>query len=443
MFPKKIGLLLWCFAFSLSLSAEHLTIIAKKGDGAYSILREYGLLEFPCNLAEFYRLNKLKKNAGLHAGRTYKLPIDMLTYNGKSIRTTTNNKNYDRAVDIQHYNEDLLQKGVRAKDFREDKMLWVPFHIDNCPRHLRSKPLRPCHPPPNQPLHLRRIRRLRIWGRSQSLRPFTTDKVDIPKQDGPRPGGRPTGPAPEQQTTSRHRTFDIFGDKYAYVPKVDNKLAGRIFYIVAGHGGPDPGASARRGSHKIYEDEYAYDVALRLTRNILAHGGTPYMIVRDDTHGIRDEKYLKADKTETVWGGVSIPLNQKKRLWQRCDVINSLYEQNIAKGLTDQTMISIHVDSRHKSKRVDLFFYHHENDVVGEKKAEQMRNVIKNMYATTRAGRGYDGTVRARDLHVLRETKPSGVFIELANMANPSDQLRIIEPANRQLIADWLVMGLY
>ena len=165
------------------------------------------------------------------------------------------------------------------------------------------------------------------------------------------------------------------------------------------------------------------------------------MIIRDND-GIRDERYLKADRDETVWGGASLPLNQKKRLWQRCDVINALYEQNLAKGLTDQTMISIHIDSRHKSKRVDLFFYHNKSDLAARAQAKRMQAAVGRAYERTRAGRGYKGTVSARDLHVLRETKPAAILIELANMANPSDQLRIIEPKNRQLIADWLLEGL-
>ena len=408
--------------------------MAKKGDGVYSILRHYDLLEFPCNLSEFYRLNNLRVNGHLMVGRKYKLPIERFTYNGKSIRSTTNNANYDRALDIQHYNERLKEKGVRAEDFRKDKVLLVPFHIDNCPTPPKVEPTTtvPSAADPTPPEPSKEI---------QDLGEITQSEAE--KEVKTKPGGRPVGDAPEQATTSAHRTFDIFGEKYAYVPKATDKLAGRVFYIVAGHGGPDPGATARRAGHRIYEDEYAYDVALRLTRNILAHGGTPYMIVRDETHGIRDEQYLKGDKTETMWGGEGLPLNQKKRLWQRCDIINALYEQNLAKGITDQTMISIHVDSRGRNQRVDLFFYHHENDDEGRKQAEQMRATVKEMYAKTRKGRGYKGTVGARDLHVLRETKPTGVFIELANMANPSDQLRIIEPANRQLIADWLTIGLF
>jgi N-acetylmuramoyl-L-alanine amidase len=406
----KLFLFTVLFAFSLELSADQLRITAQKGDGIYALLRRYKLLDYTCNLNEFYRLNKLKNNAKLLIGKTYKLPIEVTNFDGKSIRTSTGNDDYARALAIQYYNEDLLTESVRPEDFREDKILYIPFHIDNCfEEKLEAAPEE-------------------ILGAGE-----------IAKTGG-KPGAKPQDL--EQVTTSAYRTFDIFGEKYAYVPKKDNKLAGRVFYIVSGHGGPDPGTIGKRAGHHLHEDEYAYDVALRVTRNILAHGGTPYMIIRD-TEGIRDEKYLKGDKDETVWGGQPIPYQQKARLAQRTNIINGLYDEYIAKGITDQTMISIHVDSRAKNKKIDLFFYHHETDLIGAKQAEKMQTVVRKKYNQVRKGRGYAGTVGTRDLYVLREAKCSGVFIELGNITNPSDQVRIVEPRNRQLIADWLVEGLF
>ena len=410
--PQHKFLILFLLFVCGSLKAEQLKIVAGSGDGIYSVLRRYQLLDYDCNLQEFYRLNRLKPNAQLLRGKTYELPVETVNYNGKSIRSSTGNDNYARAVSIQNYNEALLEAGVRPTDFRKDRILYVPFHVDNCPTAiLKAAPAE------------------------------ITDEGEMSRNEDNRQLDS-LGRAPDQITTSSFRTFNIFGDKYAYVPKVDNKLAGRIFYIVSGHGGPDPGTIGRRDGHHLHEDEYAYDVALRLTRNILAHGGTPYMIVRDND-GIRDEKYLRGDKSETVWGGGKIPLNQKARLQQRTNIINQLYAENFADGITDQTMISIHVDSRARNKKIDLFFYHHENDLIGAKQAERMQAVVRSKYAQLRKGRGYNGTVKPRDLHVLRESLTSGVFIELGNIANPSDQVRIVEPRNRQLLADWLCEGLF
>ena len=406
----KLFLFVVLSAISLELPAEYLSVTAQKGDGIYAILRRYQLLDYTCNLNEFYRLNKLKNNANLMVGQTYELPIEVKNFDGKSIRSSTGNDNYARALAIQYYNEALLEDKVRPEDFRENLILYVPFHIDNC------------------------------FGEKLEAAPAEISSEGELSKTGGQPGVE--AQKPEQVTTSAYRTFNIFGEKYAYVPKVDDKLAGRVFYIVSGHGGPDPGTIGKRAGHHLHEDEYAYDVALRVTRNILAHGGTPYMIIRD-TEGIRDDKYLKGDKDETVWGGQPIPYPQKARLAQRTNIINGLYNDYLAKGITDQTMISIHVDSRDKNKKIDLFFYHHETDLIGASQAEKMQTVVRKKYDQVRKGRGYAGTVGTRDLYVLRETLCSGVFIELGNITNPSDQLRILEPRNRQLIADWLVEGLF
>ena len=402
-----------------AIPGEKLRVEAQSGDGIYSILRRYQLLDYGCNLPEFLRLNNLRNNQQLIRGRRYELPIDVTEFDGRTIRSSTGNDNYNRAYSIQLYNEGLTEAGIRPLDFRKDKLLYIPFHLDNCPDDVVEE---------EDP-------------------DILTDIGEQPTREGYLASGLidpsvPTAPAPEQVTTDGYRTFNIFGPDHAQVPLIDNALAGRVFYIVAGHGGPDPGAVGKRAGNALYEDEYAYDVALRLTRNILQHGGTPYMIVRDDNDGIRDAKFLKGDTDETVWGGARLPRNQKARLFQRSDIINSLYDQNLAKGITDQTMISIHIDSRQSGTRIDLFFYYHEGDLIGAKQAERLHRTIGAKYDQYRPGRGYAGTVKARDLHMLRETKPSGVYIELANIRNSSDQQRILLAANRQLLADWLLLGL-
>jgi N-acetylmuramoyl-L-alanine amidase len=50
--------------------------------------------------------------------------------------------------------------------------------------------------------------------------------------------------------------------------------------------------------------------------------------------------------------------------------------------------------------------------------------------------------VTARNLHVLRKTKPTAVFIELGNIRNSQDQKRFVIEDNRQAVANWLAEGL-
>lgn len=100
-----------------------------------------------------------------------------------------------------------------------------------------------------------------------------------------------------------------------------------------------------KNGHTLCEDEYAYDVGLRLCRKLIQEGAMSYMITRDGNDGIRDDEILLCDRDETVWGGEKIPLSQLKRLEQRIDVVKSLYEKNKKIAPNGQYLLEIHVES--------------------------------------------------------------------------------------------------
>lgn len=235
------------------------------------------------------------------------------------------------------------------------------------------------------------------------------------------------------------KTYDIFGDKYEEVKITDSKLKNAIYYLVAGHGGPDPGATHKYNGHLLCEDEYAYDVTLRLARNLISHGATVYLITRDANDGIRDGLYLKHDKDEYCYPRLTIPLNQNSRLRQRKDAVNKLYKKH--KGHY-QRLIIVHVDSRSKRENIDLFFYYDKRSKTGKKLATNLRNVIDKKYAIHQPGRGYGGTISTRNLYMLKYTWPAATFIELGNIQHHRDLKRIIVDDNRQAIANWLDEGL-
>jgi N-acetylmuramoyl-L-alanine amidase len=381
--------------FSLE-KTSYFSTEAMPGDGIYSILRRYDLGEYSCNFEKFYRLNKLKKNAPLKVGKTYKLPILIYAFNGKTIRSSIGHNDWDMAVRIQEYNEKMFELGLRENPFREDKVLWVPYHELNCP------------------------------GKDLNIPSPVSENPEI---------------AQAIKTTGK-RKFPIFGPDYAHTPLQSNKLRGEVYYVVAGHGGPDPGALGKRNNKTLCEDEYAYDVALRLCRHLIAHGATAYMINRDDDDGIRDDTFLDCDTDEVLWGDIKMVRWQKARLTQRSEIINDLYKKHRLQGVSKQQMIIIHIDSRNKSERTDLFFYYRDDDAASKTLASNLQKTMRAKYKKYQANRQYFGTVSARDLHMLRETKPTAVYIELGNIRNNADQQRIILKNNRQLLADWLFEGL-
>lgn len=234
--------------------------------------------------------------------------------------------------------------------------------------------------------------------------------------------------------------YPLFGEKYSKVTVRDYKLKGAVYYLISGHAGPDPGAVTRYGGHTISEDEYAYDVTLRLARRLMEHGARVYMIVKGPEKGIRSQHVLKMDQNEIVYPDQKIPLNQRARLKQRTDTVNRLYAEHTE---TFQRVIEIHLDSRSEGKNIDVFFYHHHNSKYGERLASHIHQTFLSKYAMHQPGRNYDGTVTTRSgLYVLRRAYPPTVFIELGNMRNQRDQLRFILPDNRQALANWIAEGI-
>lgn len=233
--------------------------------------------------------------------------------------------------------------------------------------------------------------------------------------------------------------FEIFGIKYKEVTIKSNILNGAIYYLLSGHGGPDPGAVGVLNGHKLCEDEYAYDVTLRLARNLIENGATVYMIIRDPNDGIRDDQFLIPDKDEICFPHQAIPHGQIARLKQSTDVINEIYKKNRGKF---QRLVTIHVDSRSKKQNIDVFFYHDQRSNTGRKMAHTLMNTFDQKYAKHQPGRGYGGSVSDRNLYVIKNSFPPAVFIELGNINHIRDQKRLIIADNRQAVANWLKEGL-
>jgi N-acetylmuramoyl-L-alanine amidase len=380
---------LYCFA-SLQ-SQEYVKASPLKGQGISSFLSSYDILPTETALNLFYDLNSLNsKKPVLYLNAKYQLPIRVFKFNGKNIRTTIGIDDYNSALMIQRYNEAMLAAKKRTEGFRTDKRLWVPI-VEYTVKNNKIQP------------------------------PF--DSV------------------PNVISSTNEIVVDLFGDKYKDVEVESKALKGVCFYLVAGHGGPDPGAIGKHAGNTLHEDEYAYDVILRLGRKLIENGAEVHFIIQDDGDGIRDDIYLNNSKDETCMGE-KIPLNQVARLKQRVNKINELYDSDTGDNYAHQ-FISIHVDSRlSKDSQIDVFFYHAEGSVAGERVADALRDKMEEKYRAAQPGRGYKGSVKHRGLYVIRKTKPVSTFIELGNIQNPRDQKRILHPDNRQAIANWLTEGL-
>lgn len=233
--------------------------------------------------------------------------------------------------------------------------------------------------------------------------------------------------------------YTIFGKKHALVLPASERLKNNIYYLISGHGGPDPGAIAEYGGKLIAEDEYAYDITLRLAKELLSHGAKVFIIVQDPDDGIRDERILEIDRDEVAYPNLEIPLNQLARLKQRADIVNNLYEDHKGKY---QRLIITHVDSRSIGQNIDVFFYHHEKSKNGKKLSENIHKTFQEKYKIHQPNRKYEGTFSDRTgLYMVRNTIPAMTYIEIGNIKNEKDQKRILDPVNRQALAKWISEG--
>jgi len=380
---------IWVIILLLSIThlsakdADWVTTKAEKGEGIITFLSKYNLFGYECNEKKFYKLNKLKPSSKLIIGKKYKLPILKYKYNGISIRSTIKKNDWEKAIRIKTYNEILFDAGLRKTSFLKDKELWVPYHELKCPN---EKP----------------------------------------------------------KITASSNSFPIFGAKYQKVNKISQKLTGKVFYIIGGHGGPDPGAVGKRGNHKLCEDEYGYDVALRLAHKLIANGAIAHVILRDPNDGIRDEKFLKCDSDEIYLGKKKVLRSQIPRLKQRVNIVNDLFLTYKKRGVSNRNQVALmlHIDSRNTKSRTDVFFYHAPEAKESKKIANQLYNTFKAKYKKFQATKNYKGSVTSRDLYVLMNLKSRAVYLELANIRNASDQKRLILSENRDALAKWITDGL-
>lgn len=406
------------FAFlqtSLSYSQDYLEVEVKNGEGIFSLLRKYNLLDNPCNLNKFLEINDKKSNSKLILGRKYKLPLLVYQYNGQSIRSTLGINDWNWAVGIRDYNYALHEQRLVEKRFEESRILLVPYSELNCRDEISGQQA--------QAASLKDLN-------SQSSVEENSDKSDsvVSLSEMKKPDG-----------VGMKRYEPLFGPNWSNVPIEDFKLENRVFYILPGHGGPDPGAVCKDCTPVLCEDEYAYDVSLRLARNLMQHGAIVHVIVQDKDDGIRDERYLPCDTDEITINGERIPRNHRQRLRQRTYDINRLYNQyNKKRNIRSQTMIEIHIDSRHSDKRIDVFFSYPKNSETAKNLANNMKDTFERKYSKHQANRGYRGYASQQNFFVINNVRPAAVLVELGNIKNKLDHQRILNHANRQAVANWM-----
>ena len=398
-YVNTIILLIFLFASATPLVAQEIDS-PRKSEGIDAFLRRHGRTA-PEAKTLFIELNKgrFNKDGGLRMDQTYILPDSIVC-------TTTQNTT---AQDSATINNAAAQDSATITITTQDSTEVVCSNNDTVakPAQTVAKPTQTVAKP------------TQVVTAKQPTQPQTTNTTT-------------------SKSSQRTITEPLFGKSLKNVAIKSQELAGACFYLVSGHGGPDPGAVSKVGGVTLHEDEYAYDITLRLARNLMERGAKVNIIIQDSKDGIRDDKHLSNSKRETCLGK-AIPLNHTRRLKQRCDAINRLARKDKERY---KRAIFIHVDSRRVKEQIDVFLYHAPNSTLGRRLANNIRNTIEDKYGQHQPGRGFKGTVSDRRLYVLRETTPVAAFLELGNIQNEKDRKRLVIPNNRQALANWICQGI-
>jgi N-acetylmuramoyl-L-alanine amidase len=398
---SRFGLILllplFFVGFKPDVAPQYLQVQLTKPLTINDLLTEYHLSKDDCTIQQFLKINQLKKVESLPKGKKYALPILLFAFDGKTIRSSVKIQDIDFAKRIQTYNIDLVRNKIRSKSYQDTRILWVPYSWLHCKTGQKTSP--------------------ESYNNANTVKKAVVSGPEAPK---------------------KANIYKIFGKKYEEVPMKGASLKGKIFYIESGHGGPDPGAMFKKDGRTMCEDEYAYDVSLRVARLLIAHGGTVFIITRDPNDGIRDGQMLTCDADERTFPDLKIPAAHRPRLYQRSDAINSLYDKYKKEGITDQRCLILHVDSRVKTLQTDIYLYYQSSSTVSKKIGQ---NILENLKDNHEGKRKYRGTLSSRDLHMMRESKVPTVYVEMGNLRNTVDLERIRTGAHRQEVADWLYEG--
>jgi hypothetical protein len=125
-------IILFLFSFASEATNSHALAKVKKGENIERLLKRFLLTPHNCNIESFCDLNNLKSKNKILAGKLYKLPLLIVSYNGKNIRSSAGVKDLNTAKKIEKLNADLLKAGIRDQNYKVSKKLWVPVSEFDC-----------------------------------------------------------------------------------------------------------------------------------------------------------------------------------------------------------------------------------------------------------------------------------------------------------------------
>lgn len=234
------------------------------------------------------------------------------------------------------------------------------------------------------------------------------------------------------------------GVSVLYTQEKRGSLYGWVVVIDPGHGGMDPGSSGSFSGERVVEDEYVYDVALRVFRLVKARQGLAFLTIRDKTgeRNWRPQDVFPDERTETfAWDGTVVRARTAgllKRLFYG-NTISRRYPRH------RQAWISIHFDVLVGNRDIEGV------RIIAPDVDLRVAKALEKSFGNARRLRDGDSVVTSGDsdhglrrLFILssRNRIREKVLLELGNFNNEADVWRIRNPAVREAYAKAIVQAL-
>ena len=228
--------------------------------------------------------------------------------------------------------------------------------------------------------------------------------------------------SPRQTYRQAARLWREFERKVGNMGRLSSRLEGWHIVLDPGHGGLDPGGlvSARDGNGKrlyVVEDEYVFDIALRVYVLARLHGAQVTMTLLSPNHLIRQSEppaqTFVHEKNE-VYNSAAYNQTNKLSAWPRRNNLSTrvrIARQAFAKAPRGRRIfISLHADSAPKAPEAPLVLYYRSGKNVDRVSRQFARSLLPAL--------GAGAHFRGQNLGVLRNNPADvKVLIEVRNMA--------------------------
>ncbi len=221
-----------------------------------------------------------------------------------------------------------------------------------------------------------------------------------------------------------HKLLAKFDKTLASMPRLSHRFDGWHFVLDPGHGGIDPGAivrtldSAGKATY-IVEDEYAYDLALRVYALLKLHGANITLTIISPNHLLRGNspitKTFVHDRNEVFndrkWNSrnrpATWPKGGQKYLNERVTITRRALK-NVPKK--KQVFLSFHADNDPPSGEVVTLLYYQSRGNIDHTSRKLAEKLLPDM--------GAGAKTKGRSLGVLRNNPATyKLLVEMRNLA--------------------------